>query len=557
MANLSRYRNLQVSVRSPSNEPVMTAGGRWDTGTRSYVGAASWEVRVKLSPSQIEASRELFSWLRRHAEVRQRVAKFAETFEEAEVKVWGDEEPSRVVIYYGGRRAGKSWLACLAVTLYALMVPGCRVVMLSPLQRDTAELQDALFSLLHSGWRTWHEGRQEFRLVNGSRIELKTGRKKQLKLGPTDLAVVNEAQEQEEQPCLDVRGNLADRGGLMICTANPPRRKLGQWVQKLVWAIRDGVVKSAQRFFLDWKLNPYTNHRALRALAEGMSELERRREIDGDMDLPVGDIVLSSFGQHNIIERIPVTWRRERDVTAEVLERWFGVRGCTRVVGTDFDKIAGCSWITGRFYLRRDSSDIDDAIFVVDYGGRFKGKSEKDFGPTLAAMTDRAGRKLFDLERTLIVADNTGKNQSTERTARRGNRKSQLEDPPSWTRLRAAGWRHIVGPDPNMDCNPSRRDRFDCTRDVLRAKWGKGPRVLFVSETAGEVIESAWRCPMEGSETGNPNRRSEYAHVLDCWSYICWRRWGADWLELLAEVRASSGEGPQFVEIAKKRPKAL
>jgi len=539
----ARFLDLQLVVMAPNHPaPIIVVGGRWDDRYKRFLDEpVETEHSITVAPSQVEIARVTVRWLRRNVEVRRLMAAEGHTVDRAESMAWGAEEPIREVVAYGGRRAGKTFWAVLLVALFAVAVPGCRVVMVSPLERDTAELHDALCSILPSAWRTWQTAERQFTVANGARVELRTGRKKQLKLGPTDLAVFNEAQELEERPRLDMLGNLADRGGMLLHTCNPPRRKAGRWIQELVWNIRDQKVPAGRRFFLDWQLNPHTNHRALLALAAGMNELERRREIDGDMDLPVGDILLTSFGNHNILATIPLTWRK-RDVTREVLEAFFGVSGCVRLLGLDFDKRAGCAFTSSRFFLPFRGANLDQAIMVVEYGRRYAGHPESSLDGLLRAECDQRGRPLFNSDTTLIVADASGRTQSTERTARRNDRRSREQDPPSWRRLRNANWTQIIGPDPTMAKNPRRRDRFDATRDCLRVKSGRYPRVMFVAATAADVIESARLCPTDGVETGNPNIRPKEAHLVDTWSYPVWRRWGADYLEMVHQVRGTAAE---------------
>ncbi|MEM9493971.1 MAG: hypothetical protein AAGC55_32790, partial [Myxococcota bacterium] len=98
---------------------------------------------------------------------------------------------------------------------------------------------------------------------------------------------------------------MADRGGICLITCNPPRSRIGAWVQTLFDDIESGKRPDCRAHFLDWQRNPHTSHKRILAEASGMTELERRREIDGDMRVPIGTVLLSSFGDHNIIERIP------------------------------------------------------------------------------------------------------------------------------------------------------------------------------------------------------------------------------------------------------------
>ena len=541
LANRSRFRDLQLAVWLPGDDvlddaPAIRVGGCWDMTNGCYVGKADSEVKIPLTRSQLDAAQPMIHWLRQHLAMRELVAGGA-TWDEATAQVWQDEQNWYRWLWYGGRRGGKTWLACLSVCLFALMIPGVRVVMVSPTQDDTSELRTTILgSMLASEWRDWQEAKQTIELINGSVIELHTAHRNQLKLGKVDMAVANEAQEQKREVVNDLQGNTSDVAGLTILTANPPRkntlgryRATGAWVQELYNEVVSGERPFTRKCFFNPEHNTRVSHEALRAAGEGMSEQEYRREILGDMTVPLGTMALASFSAVNMLERIPITWRK-RDVTRDVAERWFGISGANRIGGVDFDKGAGCSWVSGRFYLPANSTDVQDAFLVIDGGERLLGQHEDRFGISLAETCDEYGNPIFpDKQATVLVADASSRWQSTERA-------HDPEDRPSWQRLEAHGWL-LCRPDPGLERNPRVADRFELAIDSLRAKWCGQPRVLF-THGARWVIESNEKLALSD---GKVDRKSIHAHLVDCWTYIVWRRWGAEHLTARAQESAQRG----------------
>ncbi|MEM9490204.1 MAG: hypothetical protein AAGC55_13745, partial [Myxococcota bacterium] len=62
-------------------------------------------------------------------------------------------------------------------------------------------------------------------------------------------------------------------------------------------------------------------------------------------------------------------------------------------------------------------------------------------------------------------------------------------------------------------------------------------------------------CPAE-AETGNPRKRPREAHLVDTWTYPCWRRWGADWIARQHALRNDRVQAGQAVQVASRRPRA-
>ncbi len=511
----ARFVDIGLRVLDHRGEEIIRTGGNWDSVEARYIGEAEEFVEVELTPAQAEAGGQLVDWLRRHVEYLSHRADGLDP-EVALELAWEDAErvdPYFTLMWYGARRSGKSFLAVLLACLYALIVPGSRVVVVAPKQEQGQELLDFAENVcLARNWRHWMPSEHTLHLLNGSRIEFLTGRVSNAKIGPANLVIVNEAQEQDAKIYKDLQGSTIDGAGLVVLTCNPPRTARGQWVQWLHDAAASGKNRYVALSWLDPSLNTEINQIARAALAEGLTELEIRREILGDMSAPIGDVIMTAMGSANVLDYIPGGWI---DVTRAATARWYE-HEAPLIIGCDFDKTAGCSWVAARFYLPRDVSELDRAVLVIEHGRDQLYRLEQETIETLTTARDRHGYLLIDDPAdVLIVADASARTQDTTR---------KRENPSSWAQLMAAGFANIVPPDPQELRNPKRDVRFAVTNDTLRNRPGLGIRVYFRAGDADRVIEAARTLPRAAGRDGKA--RDPAAHITDSWSYIVWRRWG-------------------------------
>ena len=520
-----RFVDLQLAVYPPDgSDPLIRAGGRWDTDGDCWAGPAEMEVKIDVQRQQVLAAAAVAEWLTNHVAVLSYAAKNNCTLDTAIDVVWDELDPWYRLLLIGGRRAGKTWFACLLMVLMAIVIPGAFVVIISPTRKHTSEIHNRILGFLPANAREWRASDQVYALVNGSKIMLHTGGARSLKLGESTAVMINEGQLVKRSAYTELDGNVIDTGGMVVIAANPPDRVSGLWIEQLHRDIKANKV-SGRTYSLSGRKNPYISQRRLEATAEGMSEMEARREIDGELGIPVGDIVIEGWSTtaNVIIQAVPRTWV---DVTAEVCERYFGHVGIKRVGGLDFDQGAGCCYATGKFYVMLDrmpGAQVADAVLVIDYGRRLIDKDEDHLVEHLAEAKDRYGDLLFaDQDRILWVGDASGSWQSSER------KQGDPNDLPSWNRVSKAGWRNLVAPDANANGNPRVRTRFDLARALVRPRWNGHPRIFMIAPTAGEVIESTDKYPNEG---GRPHRDSAYAHLVDAWTYLAYRRWSVDCLD--------------------------
>jgi hypothetical protein len=234
--------------------------------------------------------------------------------------------PAYNLLLYGGRRGGKSDVAVGAGVIMAVVVPGSRVVMVSPTQHDTEELRIAIEQrFLPPEWRRHVASEHTFLLPNGSQIELMTGGRRSLKIGRVDYVLYNEGQAMTTIGFEQLSGGTTDVSGLSVCTCNPPDTTRGQWVQDWYYDFVDGKRPNDRAFFLNPEDNSHIDYGALLAKRNSLSETEYRREVLGDMSTPVGDIVFTAWSDECVLEYIPSGWRdvtERRSKHAHVSDCW-------------------------------------------------------------------------------------------------------------------------------------------------------------------------------------------------------------------------------------------
>ncbi len=531
-----QYRNLQLAIYAPDGaDPLIRVGGRWDTLNDCWSGDATHEVKLDVQYQQVPAAADVADWLSKYVRILVYAREHRCTLDVATAAVWGDEPPWYRLLLIGGRRGGKTYYAVLLIVLIAITIPDAFLVIISPTRKHTTEIHKKLTEFLPVEAREWRASEHVYALVNGSRILLHTGGARSLKLGETTAVMINEGQLTPRSAYIELEGNVIDAGGFVVIAANPPDRKKGMWVEYLHNDITNGKV-GGRTYSLSGRKNPHISQLRLMATAEGMTDVEVRRELDGELGIPVGDIVIEGFSTtaNVLVHAVPRSWI---DVTREVSERYFGHTGIERVGGLDFDKGAGCAYSTGKFYLPIDRfprATVADAVLVLDYAHRLIDRDENYLTVHLGEVVDRYGQPLFaDQDSILWVADASGGWQSSER------RHHDPTDLPSWQRVRRAGWRNLVKPDPELQKNPRVKGRFALARALVRPRWNGHPRVFMLAPTANEAIEATASYPLE---KGVPMRKSSHAHIVDTWTYLVYRRWAID-----VDVGALAGAMPEFV----------
>ena len=500
----SRFIELQLGLEDlETGERLITLGGIWDKRERRYVGnTRAGETVIRVQPAQIEAARWLCEWFRRFAEYQE-----GKCAGDADADaVWRDFGRVFSVLFHGGRRAGKSHLACAALVMYAIMVPGSLCWAVSPREKETEELRTALVRMLPGKWYRYVKEDLTFTLANRSRITLRSGYKADnLKAGGLGMALYNEGQKMDEKGFIQLRGAVSDSGALTLITANPPDRPIGRWIEDFVSDVRAAKRRSARTFFFDWRKNPFIERESLDAIADETDGKTFAREILGEF-VPIGDVVFHAWSDRASIREVPEGFR---DITREFTKRILG-RTYDHVVGCDFDKVPHLAGAVFKVYEK--PAELDDVAELTEIPSgvplywvvneAIVELSDED------GLVDALEDLGLDPSTTAVIADASGEYQDVERT--RGKS--------SWDWLRARGWRFLFYPDPNMKRNPDIVERCKTGNALLKSHAGK--RRLF-SLPRNEHVNRAMK--LWELRQMAPYRKSKWAHACDAVTYPCWR----------------------------------
>jgi hypothetical protein len=501
-----RFVDLCLVLRvKETGEELIRVGGQWDRREKRYVGPATRARVITIHRGQEKAARWLCDWLRRRASGN-----------------WSGFRRVYSALFSGGRRGGKSFLAVVALCLFAVMVDGANVWAVSPTQERTAELDGYLRRLLPGHWYQYRgDPKWEFRFLTGSRIVLHSGHKpSSLKQGRCDLALYNEAQLMAEAGYVQLRGAIADTGGLVLLAANPPESEIGRWVETHFERARAQTI-DAEAFDFDPRLNPEIDYGALASMAKEVDDLTYRREVLGEF-VPIGTIVFHAWSDAVSVRDVPAGFI---DITATFTSERLG-RSFGYIIGADFQRTphmaaavlkvfrdpadpAGTPllWVVDEVVVA--NADEDDLVDALEEFGRWRHGQPRD------AEGYRGWSKEGDNTDApvlaCVIADASGDWQDADRT--RGKN--------SFDKLRARGWKWIYKPDPNAGRNPEIMERVKATNALL--KNHAGDRRMF-SVRGNERINRAMRC--WEMRNGFPHKRSEFAHACDAVTYPIYRFYG-------------------------------
>lgn len=505
-----------------TQEELITIGGCWDRKLKRWSSEAE-SVRVeRVHRGQEPSARWLAEWFRRRA-IGPRGPHW-----DAPMPDGSAFKRAYTLMLFGGRRAGKTHLACLALVMFAIMMSKARVFAVSPTQEETDELEQALRGIMPRRWYEFRGGGAgksvQFKLVNGSRILCLSGhRPSALKRGRVDLALYNEGQLMSEQGWIHLRGAVADCGGIVMIAANPPDTEIGEWVEELHKGAREDT-NGVGLFELSADNNPFVDLASLKAMsAEINDENTYDREVGGKI-VPIGDVVHHAWSDSDSIRAVP---RNFIDVTARETRRELG-KAAGYVVGMDFQRTPHMAAAVLKFF--EDPAFPGEAIpWVVDYA-IVEDADENDLIDELERKP-RWQRKPSDIDDTYrgwiepgddpadpvhcaVVMDASAMYQDG------AHRESKNSD----RMIRARRWTHLHLPQGKRSNgtdilkNPDIVTRCKVANSMLKNKAGR--RRLFSEPACEPVNEAMKKWP---NKNGIPNRRSQYAHMCDAVTYVVYR----------------------------------
>jgi hypothetical protein len=510
LADVEHARDGRPRWKPGSDEELIRVGGCWDARLKRWVRAKSKGALVlRFHRGQEEAARFFADWLRRFASGD-----------------WTDVERVWSAMLIGGRRSGKTHIACAVMIAFAVMVPRARLWAISPTLETGDELDQAFRELIPRQWyrrtqaRTGHATTYKF--ANGSVLHLKSAvNPARLKAGRVDIALLNEGQEISHKAYEKLRAAVADRGGIVLITANPPDRPVGKWIEDHYNKTVAGEIAS-RAFVLDPRNNPWINFEALRSMAAEVDDKTMQRDVLG-LFAPIGDIVFHEWDDR-------VHWKNPPeglvDVTPIVSRRELG-HGAGDLVGEDFQRLPSMVGIVLR--VLRDPATGIEMLWVVDEavvdesdeGGlcdALEGIRRWQFGDGPPSRRDaerptyRGWKESDDSDmapsHAAVIMDASGFWQDGEHKVNRSSEK--------W--LRARRWVHLFRPQKDSDKNPAIIERITRTGNALLKQ-----RRLFVARHCSKTAEAM---RLYENKNGSPNRRSVHAHIVDGVTYPAYRLYG-------------------------------
>ncbi len=504
-----------------SHEELVRVGGRWDRKKKRWSKKAAKKcLPIVFHRGQELAARWFVRWLRAFVTGDWRTMK----------RVWS-------VLLIGGRRSGKTHVACAILIVFAALNPRALLWAISPTLETGDELDENFRQMLPRGWYTRRQAKTgratTYKFANGARILLKSAVKpERLKAGRVDLAFLNECQELSKRAYVKVRGAIVDRGGLVVMTANPPETPMGRWVEEHYGKALAGDIES-EVFELDPEANPWINFEGLASMSHEVDEKTYQRDVLG-LFPPIGDVVMHAWSDRENVKYPPAHYV---DVTAELAKNKLG-HAAGDVVGMDFQQTPHMAATVRRFYRDPENPDLEDLYeWVVDE----------------AIVEDADEHMLLDALEAIPRwrpgdgAPDTRDHDDTYRGWREPTDKTPAHcavvmDASAWWQdaahtknrqsdrvLASRRWAHCFRPrfEKNektgelLRNNPEITER--CKLTNARLKTHSGNRRLFVAPHC-EFTRKAMR--QWENKNGIPNRRSEFAHACDAVSYVSYRFFG-------------------------------
>lgn len=522
-----RYVSQAVSIRIADVETLPNGRKRWKRGTDEHLLriAGCWDRRRKRWVKGVKISGLLILRFHRGQEAAARwLADWMRRWQRGD---WEGCVRVFVALLIGGRRSGKTHLACAIMIAFAVLSPGAREWAISP-TLETGEELDANFCDLIP--RRWYKRRQAktgrattFRFRNGSAIFLRSAVKpERLKAGRVDLALLNEAQEMSDRALMKLQPATADRGGLLLVAANPPERAIGKWVETLYNAIRGGAADGVA-FQLDPRNNPWIIYEALLSLAKVADKKTYERDVLG-LFPPIGDTVFHAWSAWNLADPTPELV----DITVEVSQRALG-RGAGDLVGMDFQRLPAMVGVVMRVFRDRAGLEllwvVDEAVVeetdedgLVDELESIPRWQVGDGAPRARDMSRECYRGWSEPDdskvsptHAAVVMDASGFFQDGEHKINRTSEK--------W--LRARAWSSLYMPTRDSDRNPPIVERMRTGNALLENQ--AGARRLFVARHCTKTAEALREYE---NKNGVPNRRSKHAHIVDAVTYVAYRLYG-------------------------------
>lgn len=510
---MGRYLEMGLLLRRrTTGETLLFAGGVWDKKRKQYTDKRPRHVRV------IEVNESQVPFVRYFAGVLEALRE-------------GRELTESLVLAVGDRRAGKTFITVICLIAFAIELPRLRgtssiawVVSKSYQERD--EIEKVITDWIPDDWYTPRRA-PEYRYIfkNGAVVKnLSAKDPESLRRGRADCILYNEAQKMPVEALENGIYGTADVGGLAIIAANPPRRKIGEWLLRLKEAVDESRVGGVLFFQMSSK-DSVSLVKPARERVGAIVRLLNPRGAAADDDglfLPIGDKAYEKFDGKRHLQAVPelaVGTEPEvgelPDVTMELVRKkvfgkfeYFG--------GADFQ---GTPW-NAAVALRAYGDKKSPVYHVV---AEFLKEGWED-----DLLDEIAFSKTFTPENTVWVGDASGTWQDAHHS--RGRVSFDIFKARRWRIVPPTLKKSDRGEHPR---NPNVLDRVNLVNRLLVEDR------LFIDPVACKRLAEA----MRECDWKNDKPRGKHAHITDALGYALW------WIEPAPEPYRSAPVSPIIAPI--------
>jgi hypothetical protein len=419
------------------------------------------------------------------------------------------EHPHMGAVIWDDRRGGKTWISTVLIFATLIEVPtidgqkteGWLITQDANARNEIEQQIKDCFP----GWATFREKPARlFQLVNGAKLLCKTTTDDEtLQVGRVDVIFANElALMPESSFDISTRG-LQDKDGFWIGTTNLPRKKRGNWVNRL-WQsaeteAREGSEPAVALLRCPEALNPYADKKARGKIARAQAyarDPDAANDFDQGMITGTERTVCAPMWSDKYIAPLPQIGMQ--DVTAIVSKRLFG-RGFDTLIGGDFQQDCAATAIK----LLAPDGDLEKMQFhVVDawYGG-----NEDEIIDTMESSGYAPGR-------ALLIGDCSGAWQGSSR---------KYGAPTSYTVFKRRNWEITTVTQKRGEASEHPKNP-DVARSIGQLRKMIETGRVWVSPSAKIMSTSLKKCEARFDRFGNilPKANTKYSHSLDTLRYV-------------------------------------
>jgi hypothetical protein len=474
-ADRSRFVGMALQLRRKSTgEILLMAGGQYDRLSGGYIEETVTPHDLPVEESQVDFIRWWALWVASYRDGTPRDVSFA--------------------MCAGARRGGKSHATLIAQVAACVEVPGTISWCVVDSFRSRDEVDRALVENVPGAW--FHRRQQPeftYTFANGSIIRiLSADNDDALKAGRVDIANLVDLQKLSPAALLNTLGGTIDKNGIVLASANPPRRARGQFVIDLKDKLEEKQLEGSLFFGFDASKNTAVDAGARKRFA-AIAEVVDPKLGDADADgswQGIGDCAYFAFRRTEHVRPPPL----DGDITVETTQRKL-YKWAPFVGGLDAQSHPHNAVVIAQVFRGLDGRQNIYAVGEIIQPG-----VERE----LLDAIDNS--EVWGPSNLILVLDASCFWQDAQHT--KGRATSDI--------LRAAGF-HCAPPQQKKTdkgdhaSNPNVEDRVSLVNTLFVQ------RRLFISPACPHLISALKGCQQKfGKPIGH------WAHATDALGYLCW-----------------------------------